>query len=76
MVDKEHEGSFLGHTDNTGTRQRNKTLSEQRAKAVADAIVQEGVGRGQLSSVGWGQYKPWPTTEQKRAAQRTAGWSW
>lgn len=50
--------SIEGHTDNTGTRQRNKTLSEKRAKAVADAIVREGVDRNRISTVGWGQDKP------------------
>jgi outer membrane protein OmpA-like peptidoglycan-associated protein len=64
--------SIEGHTDNTGTRQRNKTLSEQRAKAVADAIVREGVDRGRLSSVGWGQDKPMTDngTEEGRAKNR------
>ena len=35
--------SIEGHTDNTGTPQGNKTLSEARAKAVADAVVASGV---------------------------------
>ncbi|MFB3819033.1 MAG: CsgG/HfaB family protein [Candidatus Methylomirabilales bacterium] len=50
--------SIEGHTDNTGSRQRNKTLSEQRAKAVTDAIVKQGVERARLTSAGWGQDKP------------------
>lgn len=50
--------SIEGHTDNTGARQRNKTLSEQRAKAVTDAIVKQGVERARLTSTGWGQDKP------------------
>lgn len=65
--------SIEGHTDNTGTPQRNKTLSEQRAKAVTDAIVREGVDRGRLSSVGWGQDKPTADngTEEGRATNRS-----
>jgi outer membrane protein OmpA-like peptidoglycan-associated protein len=64
--------SVEGHTDNTGVRQRNKTLSEQRAKAVADAIVQQGVDRSRLTSVGWGQDKPIEDngTEAGRAKNR------
>jgi outer membrane protein OmpA-like peptidoglycan-associated protein len=64
--------SIEGHTDNTGTRQRNKTLSEQRAKAVADAIARQGVERARLSAVGWGQDKPLADngTEDGRAKNR------
>lgn len=32
-----------GHTDNTGSRQYNQTLSERRAKSVADYLATQGV---------------------------------
>jgi len=41
-----------------GTPASNKTLSEQRAKSVMNAVVQKGIAAGQLSAVGWGQDKP------------------
>jgi len=47
-----------GHTDNVGDEKSNKALSEQRSKAVVDAIVKQGVDTKRLSSVGWGQEKP------------------
>jgi OOP family OmpA-OmpF porin len=50
--------SIEGHTDNVGTPQGNKTLSEQRAKAVVAAVIAAGVKASRLSAVGWGQEKP------------------
>jgi outer membrane protein OmpA-like peptidoglycan-associated protein len=50
--------SIEGHTDNVGTPASNKTLSEQRAKSVMNAVVQKGIAAGQLSAVGWGQDRP------------------
>ncbi len=47
-----------GHTDNVGTPAANKTLSEQRAKAVLAAVVRNGVAAARLTAVGWGQEKP------------------
>jgi len=50
--------SVEGHTDNVGTPQSNKVLSEQRAKAVVSAIVGGGIDASRLTSMGWGQEKP------------------
>jgi OmpA-OmpF porin, OOP family len=50
--------SIEGHTDNVGTPQANKTLSEKRARAVVAAVVAAGVDAARLSAVGWGQEKP------------------
>lgn len=47
-----------GHTDNTGTRERNQTLSEQRAQAVRAWLVSAGVEAGRLVAKGYGQDKP------------------
>ena len=64
--------SVEGHTDNVGTPQSNKTLSEQRAKAVVAAVVELGVDTGRLTAVGWGQEKPVGDnrTEDGRAKNR------
>jgi len=50
--------SIEGHTDNTGTAQHNKILSEQRAQSVLNAVAKGGIGKERLRSRGWGQEKP------------------
>ncbi|MBN1273862.1 MAG: OmpA family protein [Candidatus Aminicenantes bacterium] len=50
--------SIEGHTDNVGTPQNNKVLSENRAKAVMNAVISLGVESSRLSAIGWGQEKP------------------
>jgi OOP family OmpA-OmpF porin len=50
--------SVEGHTDSVGTPQNNKVLSENRAKAVMNAVVSSGVDASRLTAVGWGQEKP------------------
>lgn len=64
--------SVEGHTDNVGTPQSNKTLSEERAKSVVAAVVELGVDAGRLTAVGWGQEKPVADnrTEDGRAKNR------
>ena len=64
--------SIEGHTDNVGDAKKNKTLSEQRAKSVMDAIVQAGIVRARLTAAGYGQEKPVADnrTEEGRAKNR------
>jgi len=64
--------SVEGHTDNVGTPQSNQTLSENRAKAVMNAIIAKGIDKSRLSSKGWGQTKPIADnkTEEGRAKNR------
>jgi outer membrane protein OmpA-like peptidoglycan-associated protein len=47
-----------GHTDNTGTPDHNKILSEQRANAVRDWLTSHGVNQDRLVARGYGQDKP------------------
>jgi OOP family OmpA-OmpF porin len=64
--------SIEGHTDNVGTPQNNKVLSENRAKAVMNAVASSGVDASRLTSVGWGQERPVADnrTEEGRAKNR------
>jgi outer membrane protein OmpA-like peptidoglycan-associated protein len=47
-----------GHTDNTGTDQHNKTLSEQRAASVADFLKSYGVIGSRITTNGYGESQP------------------
>ncbi len=47
-----------GHTDNVGSAAANKKLSEQRASAVLQYLVERGVDKKRLKSVGYGLEKP------------------
>lgn len=52
------EMSIDGHTDNIGPYPKNKDLSLNRAKAVAEYLIQKGVRQGQLKTIGYGPDKP------------------
>ena len=47
-----------GHTDNTGTAEHNKQLSEDRANAVVTWLGSHGVATDRLTARGYGQAKP------------------
>lgn len=61
-----------GYADNTGNEAINIPLSEQRAQAVADFLVAQGVTRDRLSSAGLGSADPAAPngTAEGRAANR------
>jgi outer membrane protein OmpA-like peptidoglycan-associated protein len=47
-----------GHTDNLGSDASNHTLSEQRAAAVKQYLVAQGIGQQRLETVGHGESQP------------------
>lgn len=47
-----------GHTDSSGTRATNISLSQRRAQAVADYLVSQGVSRNRLDVRGYGYDRP------------------
>lgn len=61
-----------GHTDNTGTPEHNKQLSEQRADSVRLWLTQHGVPGDRLVARGFGQEKPLVpnVTAQNRSRNR------
>ncbi|MDP8999688.1 MAG: OmpA family protein, partial [Myxococcota bacterium] len=61
-----------GHTDNSGTPDHNRILSDQRADAVRAWLVQHGVQSDRLVAKGFGQDKPLVpnVTAQNRARNR------
>jgi OmpA-OmpF porin, OOP family len=58
-IDRSLKLEISGHTDNTGSAEHNMTLSEGRARAVVDALVQKyGIDAARLSAKGYGDTKP------------------
>jgi outer membrane protein OmpA-like peptidoglycan-associated protein len=49
---------IAGHTDNVGTDQHNQQLSENRAKAVKDALVALGIPATKIVAKGYGSTRP------------------
>ena len=47
-----------GHTDSTGSAERNRTLSLERAGAVVNALALYGIDRGRLMAAGYGPDQP------------------
>lgn len=50
--------SIEGHTDNVGTPESNKKLSEERARSVMTAVVGKGIAADRMVAVGQGQDQP------------------
>ncbi|MFK8058202.1 MAG: OmpA family protein [Saprospiraceae bacterium] len=48
----------VGHTDDTGNREANVSLSTKRAQAVVNALQEQGVSAAQLSAHGVGPFVP------------------
>ena len=61
---------IYGHTDNVGLDKRNKELSEQRAKAVADYLISQGLDTSKIKSFGFGSSKPISDNETDEGRQQ------
>ncbi|MGB0861645.1 MAG: OmpA family protein [Saprospiraceae bacterium] len=59
-----------GHTDNEGDAAKNKTLSEERAKAVYDYLVGAGINGGTMSYKGFGDTDPTASNESAEGRQK------
>jgi outer membrane protein OmpA-like peptidoglycan-associated protein len=57
--------SIEGHTDSDGKDAANQKLSEDRAKAVKDYLVTNGVAEERLTSAGYGETKPIDSNKTK-----------
>jgi len=49
---------IIGHTDSDGDAGYNQTLSERRANAVADVLLNEGIPFGRIQTFGRGETQP------------------
>jgi outer membrane protein OmpA-like peptidoglycan-associated protein len=59
-----------GHTDNVGDASNNKTLSEERAKAVYDYLMVNGIEEVRLSYKGFGDTRPIATNDTDGGKKR------
>jgi OOP family OmpA-OmpF porin len=78
LQENQHLMIFLtGHTDNTHTPAYNRQLSEARAKAVKDWLVEQGIQPGRLRTKGYGDTQPIAdnNTETGRQANRRVEFS-
>lgn len=66
------EVELSGHTDNVGSDTDNQVLSENRAKAVVEYLVKQGIAAKRLKAKGYGESKPVDTndTDAGRAQNR------
>ena len=64
--------AILGHTDNVGSEKANQSVSEKRAKAVADCLAEQGVGTQIKDVLGMSYNQPIASndTEEGKAQNR------
>jgi len=64
--------SIEGHTDNTGTTDKNKKLSVDRATTVMNYLVAIGIPKANLKATGYGSEKPLApnTSDENKAKNR------
>lgn len=58
ILNKNISIELSGHTDNTGLEEKNKTLSENRAKAVYVKLIERGIAENRLTYKGYSSSKP------------------
>lgn len=53
-----------GHTDTRGSAEHNQELSQNRAKAVVDYLIEHGIDKSRLTYAGYGESKPLISDEE------------
>jgi peptidoglycan-associated lipoprotein len=56
-----------GHTDERGSREYNIGLGERRAQAVRRALLLQGVGEAQITTISYGEERPAVTGSDEEA---------
>jgi outer membrane protein OmpA-like peptidoglycan-associated protein len=62
--------SVEGYTDSIGSDEVNQTLSERRAGAVRDYLVQQGVDPGSITATGFGKSNPVASNDTNEGRQQ------
>lgn len=59
-----------GHTDNVGNPRRNQQLSEARARAVRQYLIEHGIDGGRVEAVGFGDTQPQAPNDSEEGRAR------
>ena len=59
-----------GHTDSMGSNEYNMNLSNRRASAARDILVQQGIGSHRIDIVGYGETMPVATNDTEAGRQK------
>jgi outer membrane protein OmpA-like peptidoglycan-associated protein len=77
LFDEARDGEYFvlvaGHADPPGTDRFNKRLSEQRAQAVADLLIEAGMARSRIRMRGYGEAHPSTDGHDRRVEIRFGG---
>lgn len=60
---------ITGHTDSVGTEKYNQAMSEKRAQAVADVLVEKGIDKSRVMVSGEGETNPIASNETSQGRQ-------
>ena len=59
-----------GHTDSVGNAEYNRQLSEKRARAVMEWLIEDGIDRNRLSAAGLGETRPIANNDTAEGRER------
>jgi len=59
-----------GHTDNTGEEPYNQKLSENRADAVEQYLITQGIDNGRVTTKGYGETQPLDANDSEAGRQK------
>lgn len=74
LKNTQYEINIEGHTDNVGSPEKNLKLSDERARVVAEFLIDKGVSKNRIYAKGFGQTRPKAsndTEEGRRINRRT-----
>jgi outer membrane protein OmpA-like peptidoglycan-associated protein len=60
---------IMGHTDSVGKDAANQKLSEGRANAVRDDLIERGVAPERIEAIGYGESRPIDTNDTEEGRQ-------
>jgi outer membrane protein OmpA-like peptidoglycan-associated protein len=62
--------TIIGNTDNTGNEEKNRILSEARAKAVAEYLTSKNIDKSRIKYTGYGSSKPIASNDTEEGKQQ------